>query len=70
MVGRGALTKPWMFDEFYNGRPWEPSTAERVEVYRRLACYMKEHFGDDERGRRSAWCVCVYYARCIYTYVK
>jgi len=55
MTGRGALIKPWIFDEFRQNRAWEPSTAERVAVYRTLACYMKEHFGDDERGRRTAW---------------
>jgi tRNA-dihydrouridine synthase 3 len=51
MVGRGALTKPWIFQEFAEGRAWEPTAAERIGVYRRLACYMKEHFGDDARGR-------------------
>ena len=56
MVGRGALTKPWIFDEFSQNRAWDPTAAERVAVYRRLACYMKEHFGDDARGR----CVCVH----------
>ena len=55
MVGRGALTKPWIFQEFAEGRAWEPTAAERVGVYRRLACYMKEHFGDDARGRKMAW---------------
>ncbi len=24
-------------------------------MYRLLVTYMKEHFGDDERGRRKAW---------------
>lgn len=55
MVGRGALTKPWLFQEYADGATWEPTDAERVAVYRRLACYMKEHFGDDERGRKKAW---------------
>jgi hypothetical protein len=49
-----ALTKPWIFDEFARGTAWEPSAAERVSVYRRLACYMKEHFRDDEKGRKRA----------------
>ena len=55
MVGRGALTKPWIFDEFAHGRAWEPTAVERVEIYRRLVAYMKEHFGDDERGRKKSW---------------
>ena len=55
MVGRGALIKPWIFKEFRDRRAWEPSAAERVAVYRQLACFMKEHFGDDAKGRRKAW---------------
>ena len=55
MVGRGALTKPWIFQEFKSGELWTPSAVERVEVYRRLAQYMKEHFRDDARGRKSAF---------------
>ena len=55
MVGRGALIKPWVFQEFERGEPWEPSAAERVEIMRRLVVYMKEHFGDDARGRKKAW---------------
>ena len=55
MVGRGALTKPWIFKEYADGEAWEPSAAERVEVYYRLSRYMKEHFQDDERGKRSAF---------------
>lgn len=54
-MGRGALTKPWIFQEFASGESWEPTASERVLVYRRLACYMKEHFGDDERGRKSSF---------------
>ncbi|KAL7550308.1 hypothetical protein ACHAWF_013548 [Thalassiosira exigua] len=55
MVGRGALTKPWIFREFADGATWSPGTRERVEVYRALARYMKDHFGDDAMGRKKAW---------------
>ena len=44
-VGRGALTKPWIFQEFASGEEWAPSAAERVAVFRQLVTYMKEHFG-------------------------
>jgi tRNA-dihydrouridine synthase 3 len=26
-----------------------------VAIYRKLTAYMKEHFGDDARGRTKAW---------------
>ena len=31
MVGRGALTKPWLFGEFSRQQAWEPTVEERVE---------------------------------------
>ena len=55
MVGRGALIKPWIFQEFREGRTLSPTAAERVGIYRQLVAYMKEHFGDDARGKRSAF---------------
>jgi len=55
MVGRGALTKPWIFKEFNDDETWKISTQERIEVYRTLACYMKDHFGDDEMGKKKSW---------------
>ena len=55
MVGRGALIKPWIFQEFAESRAWDPDALDRIAIYRRLACYMKEYFGDDAMGRKSAW---------------
>lgn len=54
MVGRGALIKPWLFDEIRTRRTWLPTAVERVSVYRRFVALLKEHFGVDERGRRRA----------------
>ena len=54
MLARGVLIKPWLFQEIAEGRAIEPDAAERVAIYRRLACYMKEHFRDDEKGRNRA----------------
>jgi len=55
MVGRGALIKPWIFKEFNENQSWLPDLQERITIYRTLAIYMKEHFGDDEMGRKKSW---------------
>lgn len=55
MVGRGALEKPWIFKEFNDNATWSPTAIERVQVYHTLTRYMKEHFGDDDVGRKRAW---------------
>jgi len=55
MVGRGALIKPWIFKEFRDGRDYDPSIEERISIYRTLGCYMKDHFGDDDRGRKKSF---------------
>jgi tRNA-dihydrouridine synthase 3 len=54
MVGRGALIKPWIFQEIAERRAIEPSAEERVGIYRRLISFMKDHFRDDEKGRKRA----------------
>ena len=57
MVGRGALEKPWIFQEFEQNKAWDPTGADRVGVYRRLAVFMKDHFmrsDHDPKGREMA----------------
>lgn len=55
MVGRGALTKPWIFGEVKDGKEYELTSQERIGIYRQLTTYMKEHFGDDDKGKRKAF---------------
>lgn len=52
LIGRGALIKPWLFQELKEGRTLNPSPSDEIEIYYRLAQYMKEHFGDDELGMK------------------
>jgi tRNA-dihydrouridine synthase 3 len=52
MLARGALIKPWLFREIGEGRSWEPSAEERLSVLWRFAGFLREHFGEGERGRR------------------
>lgn len=53
-VARGALIKPWIFQEINEKRELLLDAEQRCEVYWRLTQYMKEHFGDDERGVKKA----------------
>jgi tRNA-dihydrouridine synthase 3 len=55
MVGRGALIKPWIFQESRDQQEWEPSLDDRIAVYYTLTSYMKEYFGSDDLGRQKSW---------------
>lgn len=51
MLARGALIKPWLFREIREGRTWLPTSDERLAVVWRFLSFLREHFGDDDRGR-------------------
>ncbi|HVQ29269.1 MAG TPA: tRNA-dihydrouridine synthase family protein [Vicinamibacteria bacterium] len=51
MLGRGALIKPWLFREIREDREWLPTAEERFTVLWRFVELLRDHFGDDERGR-------------------
>ncbi|MCP3981735.1 MAG: tRNA-dihydrouridine synthase family protein [bacterium] len=51
MVGRWALTKPWIFQEFRERRDIELDPDERLAVVRRYVELCRELFRDDEKGR-------------------
>lgn len=52
MLGRGALIKPWLFREIREGRSWLPTAEERLGVLSGFVELLRDHFGDDARGRR------------------
>ncbi len=52
MIARGALVKPWIFQELLEGREWLPSPEEQWDILLRFVEYLKEHFGHDELGQR------------------
>lgn len=54
VLARGALIKPWLFQEIAEGRELLLSGAQRMEIYHRLCGYFREHFGDDEIGRKRS----------------
>lgn len=51
VIARGALTKPWIFQELLEDKEWLPTPAQQWEVLVRFTGYLKEHFGSDELGR-------------------
>jgi tRNA-dihydrouridine synthase 3 len=54
MLARGALIKPWLLREIREDREWLPTADERFGLLFRFTTLLREHFGDDERGRTRA----------------
>ncbi|MDH3590683.1 MAG: tRNA-dihydrouridine synthase family protein, partial [Planctomycetota bacterium] len=54
MIGRWALARPWIFDEFANERTEEYDADRRVALLQRYVELCFETLGSDERGRQRA----------------
>lgn len=52
MIARGALIKPWIFKELTEQKEWLPTAEEQWGVICTFTQYLKDHFGDDDLGRR------------------
>lgn len=50
MVGRGALIKPWIFEEIQTGQYLDKSASERLSLVEKFAKYGLEAWGSDEYG--------------------
>lgn len=50
MVGRGALIKPWLFEEIQAGQYLDKSSSERLSTIERFCRYGLEAWGSDEIG--------------------
>jgi tRNA-dihydrouridine synthase 3 len=50
MVARGALIKPWIFDEIQSGQDLDPSSSQRLEYIKTFCKNGLEAWGSDEIG--------------------
>ncbi|KAJ5091337.1 hypothetical protein NUU61_006207 [Penicillium alfredii] len=50
MVARGALIKPWVFEEIQTGQYLDKSASERLSIVEKFAKYGLEAWGSDEHG--------------------
>lgn len=50
MIGRGALMKPWIFKEIHDGRLYDISSNERLDLLRTYCEYGLQHWGCDQKG--------------------
>jgi tRNA-dihydrouridine synthase 3 len=50
MIGRGALIKPWIFEEITTGQYLDKTSTERLEYVKQFVKFGLDTWGSDEHG--------------------
>ena len=53
-LARGALIKPWIFNELAQDKLLDPDSMDRLKIFKLLVEYTLERFGDDEFGLKRS----------------
>lgn len=69
MIGRGAIIKPWVFEEIAAGQHLDKSSTERLSYIERFCKYGMEAWGADEMGIGTTRRFLLEYLSFAYRYV-